>query len=249
MSKSKVSHREKLARDIYKMTFETDNCRFTGPGQYALIKTCGEFRPYQMCDYDCDRFTIVFKADNKFGRELASLEYGDELETQTGLGRGFDVEAIPDDTMLVADSMGVSEMLELSRALLMKGKRFKMVLGYPTKDSMYMVDSFRNICNELEVLTLDGSNGREGMASDAVRNAVYICASGSPAMLKSLSGKTIDGQFSLSGMMQISSEENGDFDVGMNEGMVRCSKEGPVFDKNLIDWSTLSLERWNRSTY
>lgn len=249
MSKSKVFHKKELAPDIYKMTFETDACKFTCPGQYVLIKTCGECRPYQMCDYDSDRFTIVFRADDKFGKELASLEYGDEVDTLTGLGKGFDVDAIVDDCVLVADAMGIAEMLELSRALLMRGKRFKLVLGYSSKDTIFMVDSFRNICNQLEVLTLDGSNGREGMASDAVRKADYVCASGSPAMLKALSRKTEDGQFSLSTMMHISRESNGDFDVGTFSGLVRCSEEGPVFDKNQIDWEALSLDRWSRSTY
>lgn len=249
MSKSKMAHRVQLAPGIYKMTFETDSCRFSRPGQYALIKTGGECRPYQVCDYDSDRYTVVFKATDKFGQELAAIEFGQEVESVTGLGNGFDVDVVPDESILVADSMGIIEMLELARALLIRGKKYKMVLGFNTKDTMVMMDSFRNICNELEVLTLDGSNGREGMASDAVRNAEYVCASGTPAMLKSLSGKTKDGQFSLSSMMHVSAEENGDFDVGTNDGMVKCSKVGPVFDKNIVDWDSLSLERWNRSTY
>jgi dihydroorotate dehydrogenase electron transfer subunit len=249
MSKSKVSHRVQLAPDIFKMTFETDNCKFSRPGQYALIRTGGECRPYQVCDYDSDRYTIVFRASDKFGRELADVGFGGEVETVTGLGNGFDVDLVPDESVLVADSMGVIEMLELARSLLIRGKKFKMILGFRTRDTIFMMDSFRNICNELEVLTLDGSNGREGMASEAVRNAEYVCASGTPAMLKDLASRSKEGQFSLSSMMHVSPEENGDFEVGTTEGMVSCSKVGPVFDKNRVDWDTLSLERWNRSTY
>lgn len=249
MSKSKVTHRVQLAPDIYKMTFETDSCRFSRPGQYVLIKTGGECRPYQVCDYDSDRYTIVFKATDKYGRELARIEYGGEVDSITGLGNGFDVNAVPDESVLVADSVGVIEMLELARSLLTRGKNFKMVLGFNSRDSIFMMDSFRNICNEMEVLTLDGSNGREGMASDAVRNAEYVCASGTPAMLQALAGKTKEGQFSLSTMMHASPEENGDFQVETDDGMVSCIEEGPVFDKNRIEWTTLSLERWNRSVY
>ena len=244
-----MSHRVQLAPDIYKMTFETDSCRFSRPGQYVLIKTGGECRPYQVCDYDSERYTVVFKATDKYGQELAGIGFGGEVESETGLGNGFDVDAVPDNSVLVADSMGVIEMLELARALLIRGKKFKMVLGFNNKDSIVMMDSFRNICNELEVLTLDGSNGREGMASDAVRNADYVCASGTPAMLKALSGRAKEGQFSLSMMMHVSHAEKGDFDVGTKSGMVKCSKAGPVFDKNIVDWNSLSLEHWNRSTY
>ncbi len=249
MSKSKVSHRVQLAPDIYKMTFETDSCRFSRPGQYVLIKTGGECRPYQVCDYDSDRYTIVFRASDKYSRELSEVEFGGEVDSITGLGNGFDVDSIPDDTVLVADSMGVIEMLELARSLLIRGKKYKMVLGFKTRDNIFMMDSFRNICNELEVLTLDGSNGREGMASDAVRKAKYVCASGTPAMLKALADRADEGQFSLSTMMHVSPNENGDFEVGTHDGLVSCRENGPVFDKNRIEWDTLSLDRWNRSTY
>ena len=249
MGKSKVTHREQLAQNIYKMTFSTDDCRFSRPGQYALIRTDGLCRPYQVCDYDSDRYTVVFNSMDRCSGTLVKARYGDVFESRTGLGNGFDVDVIPRESILVADSMGVSEMLELARTLLTRGKKFKMVLGYYTKANIYMVDSFRNICNEIDVITLDGSNGREGLASDVVRNAEYVCASGSPSMLKALAGKCRSGQFSLSDMMRVSVEENGDFDVGTLSGMLRCSETGPVYDKNSVDWGTLSLDRWSRSTY
>lgn len=249
MSKSRVANRIKLADDIYKMTFEADECRFSRPGQIVLIGEGDDARPFRVCDYDSNRFTIVFKIRDRFSKALSESEYGTEYETLTGLGNGFDVDAVPEESVLVADAMGVSEMLELSRSLLMRGKKFKVVLGYNTRDEMFMLDSYRVICNNLEVMTLDGSNGREGMASDAVRNADYVCASGSPAMLKALSGKTADGQFSLSEMMAMSQEPHGDFDVALKDGMVRCSLAGPVFNKSNVNWDMISTDRWNRSTY
>lgn len=235
----KADHRVRLCRDVYKLTFKTDKCRFTRPGQYALLNIDGEMRPYQVCDYDSNRFTIVFRESGQGGRTLNSLEFGDELESMTGLGNGFNVDEVPDKAVLVADSMGVSEMLELARSLLMKGKSFRLVLGYPGREDMFMVDSFRNICNDIEVITRDGSNGREGLASDAVRNAEYVCASGSAEMLRSLSGRTRDGQFSLSDVMLTVPEDGGDFELITDGGKVRCSEEGPVFDKNYVHWDSL----------
>lgn len=249
MGKSRVVFRTELAPDIYKMTFDTKECGFTGPGQYALIKVGDQSRPYQVCDYDSNRYTIVFRADGRGGGKLMELEYGDEVESITGLGRGFDVDSIPDGAVLVADSMGITEMLELARVLLTRGRSFRAVLGYADKDSIYMVDSFKNICNELEVLTLDGSNGRRGMASDGVRNVAYVCASGSPAMLKALSEKAQAGQFSLSEMMLLSDQREGDFTVEMMDGDVKFSSFGPVFDKNQVRWDTLSVDKWSKSTF
>ncbi|MBQ6389223.1 MAG: hypothetical protein IJH90_06290 [Mogibacterium sp.] len=249
MGKSRAANRERLSHDIFKLTFDTDDCRFTGPGQYALIRVGGVFRPYQVCDYDSDRFTIVFKEDGRGGQDLLALNHDSVVETVTGLGNGFDVDAVPDGAVLAADSMGVSEMLELARALLMRGKNYKVVLGYTNKDNIFMIDSFRVICNEIEVVTLDGSNGREGRPYDVIRNADYVCASGSPGMLKELAARCANGQFSLSDMMLRTADEGGDFRVETTEGDKRCVGDGPVFDKNIVVWDTLSLDRWNRSAY
>ena len=249
MNKSRASNMKQLSGNIYKLTFKTDDCSFTGPGQYAVIKIGNICRPYQVCDYDSKRFSIVFRSDDEGGRELSQLEPGAEVETITGLGSGFDVDGIPDNSVLAADSMGIPEMLELARCLLTRGKRFKAVLGYRTKEEIYLVDSFRSICSELEVLTLDGSNGREGTVSDVIRSASYVCAGGSPEMLRSLAAKTDDGQFSLSELMQMMPDEETNYDLSVDEITRRCMKEGPVFDKNTIDWEKLKDVRLSKSAY
>jgi hypothetical protein len=94
--------------------------------------------------------------------------------------------------------------------------------------------------NEIEVLTLDGSNGREGKASDAVRHVPYICASGSLQMLKSLADKSDEGQFSMSSTILAESADYDDCFIDTTEGRLNCSDAGPVFDKNIIRWDLIA---------
>ena len=239
MNKSKVSHKEHLANDVYKITFSTDDCRFKRPGQFAMIESGGLVRPFPVCDYDSRRFSVVLRTDGKGGSELLKTQYGTEMDTITGLGNGFDVEAVPDGAYLVADSAGVAEMLEFARSLLTRGKSFKAVLGYDSKHDIYMIDSYRNICNEIEVLTLDGSNGREGRPEDVVRDAEYVCASGTLSMLKTLALRCNDGQFSLSNLMLSTSEPEGALIVPTDSGATSSINDGPVYDKNKIKWNLL----------
>jgi hypothetical protein len=103
-----------------------------------------------------------------------------------------------------------------------------------------MLESFRHLVNEIEVLTLDGSNGREGTASDAVRNAPYICAGGSLGMLKSLANKAPEGQFSMSSTILAESADYDDCYIDTTEGRLNCSDAGPVFDKNIIRWDLIA---------
>ena len=156
-----------------------------------------------------------------------------------GLGNGFDLDAMPEEVLLVADDLGIPEMLGLSRALLVRGIRCKLILSYPSKNDIYMLESFRHLVNEIEVMTLDGSNGREGSASDAVRHVPYICASGSLKMLKSLADKADAGQFSMSSTILAESADYDDCFIETTEGRLNCSDAGPVFDKNIIRWDML----------
>lgn len=184
-----------------KMTFEVPVCDFSAPGQYANIRIKGSELDgtYNMSEYDSNRFTTVYKIVDDASKELAILELGDEVEVVTGLGNGYQVDEIPNDAVIVADGMGIPQMLGLAKELLMQGKECKLVLGYTNKDRIFMIDFFRNLCSNIEILTLDGSNGRQGHADDAIRNVEYVCASGSIEMLDRLSGKAKAGQFNVDG--------------------------------------------------
>ncbi len=235
----KIVYNHNLVRNIYKMTFDMGECDFRLPGQYAMIEAGGVRRPYQVCDFDSNRFTVIFPADGKESKILSSLEPGDEVIVTMGLGNGFDLDSMPDEVCLVADDLGIPEMLGLSRALLVRGISCKLILGYQTNKDIYMLDEFRNLVNEIEVLTLDGSNGREGKASDAVKNAPYICAGGSIDMLKALAGKSDAGQFSMSSTILAESADYDDCFIDTTEGRLNCSDAGPVFDKNIIRWDLM----------
>ena len=235
----RIIQNDDLVRDIHKMTFETGACDFTQPGQYAMIEAGGMRRPYQVSDYDSSRFTVVFPADTEESRRLAALGPGEEVIVTTGLGKGFDVNAMPGEVWLAADGNGIPEMLALARVLLVRGKKTKLVLGYPSKKDIYMLDSFRHLVNEIEVLTEDGSNGREGSPSDAIKGAPYICAGGSLGMLRGLAGRSAEGQFSLSSTVLAESADYDDCFIETAEGRLNCSDAGPVFDKNIIDWEKL----------
>lgn len=225
-----------LVRNVYKMTFDMGECDFSSPGQYAMIEARGVRRPYQVCDFDSSRFTIVFPVEGVESEILSKLSPGEEVFVTTGLGNGFDLDAVPKDALLVADDMGIPEMLGLARGLLVRGTNCKLLVSYPSKKDIYMLDSFRHLVNEIEVLTLDGSNGREGKASDAVRHASYVCAGGSLGMLRDLASKVDDGQFSMSSTVLATSADYDDCFIETTEGRLNCSDAGPVFNKNIIDW-------------
>lgn len=191
-----------LVDELYKITIEMRDNGFTHPGQYCIIGIKGSEleKNYIVCEFDGKRFSIVVKKGNDVTDRLLELESGTEINVEAGLGNGFNVDIIPDGVTLVADSDGIPQMLGLLRGLLMRGKSCNLVLGYSTKSRIFMVDTFSNLCNNIEIFTADGSNGRQGNADDGVRKADYVCAAGSVEMLDRLAQKAKHGQYNPDGM-------------------------------------------------
>jgi len=197
MNVGKIVICKQIVEGLYVMTIETGACNFTRPGQYAEIKLIGTDleRAYPISEYDSKRFTFYFRTENKCSEELVKLPLEAEVEVETGLGDGFDVDSIPDGVVLAADTYGIAQMLGLMRSLLIQGKSCSLVLGYTTKSSVFMTETFSNLCSNIEIFTADGSNGREGGAADGVRNVDYVCAAGSIGMLDKLTEKAKHGQY------------------------------------------------------
>ncbi|MBQ0041597.1 MAG: dihydroorotate dehydrogenase electron transfer subunit [Clostridiales bacterium] len=198
----RIVEKKPLVEGILKFTIETAETHFTAPGQYAELRLTDSENEgvFIVSEYDGKRFTTVFKTDGNPYNEISKLELGDKLEVRTGLGNGYDVDAIPDGAVVMADTTGIPQMLGLLRELLMRGKECRLILGYESKDQVFMMPQFRNLCNNIEVLTADGSNGREGRAYDGIRKAEYVVAAGSVEMLDNLATKAEAGQFNLDGM-------------------------------------------------
>ncbi len=196
-----IVENKQLVEGLYKITFELRDNGFTRPGQYCIVYLEDEAeKTFTVCEFDSKRFTIVIRSGNKVADKLISYELDTEISLETALGNGFDVSAVPDGVSLVADTDGIPQMLGLLRELLMQGKSCNLVLGYSSKDRVYMTDAFQNLCNNIEIFTADGSNGRQGRADDGIRKAEYVCAAGSIEMLDRLAGKAEHGQYNLDGM-------------------------------------------------
>lgn len=195
----KISEKQKLNDITYKFTMANGGDAFVAPGQYAKLYVNGTNDGVMapVAEYDSDRFIIILRVTDEAGKILASYEPGTMLEAELGLGDGFDIEAIPDGCVLAAEGIGIPSLLGLMRQLLMYGKDFRIVLGYDSMDSVYMLKPFETLASNLEIVTVDGSNGRKGHVSRAIHNEDYVCACASEEVLKELLPKTEDGQFAL----------------------------------------------------
>lgn len=239
--KSLILDNEEIAGGIFKMTLESEGQEFDSPGQFAMIDIPGKFlrRPISVSSFDSERYTLIYKVVGEGTDILSKMERNRNIDVITGLGTGYDLNKIPDDATLVGGGIGIPPLLSLVKNLIMQGKRCKVILGYNTKEEIFLKDEFSNFARELKIITRDGSFGDKGLVTDLIDNEKYICSCGPIGMLKEVAKKANAGQFSLEARMGCGFGVCMGCSILTKNGSKRICKEGPVFDKEELLWENL----------
>ena len=211
------------------LRLEGDTSAFLRPGQFVQIELPGHFlkRPFSVCDWDRDSFSVIVEAAGSGTAELLALPAGTSLLVHTGLGNGFtppDSLGKGDGLLLIGVGTGLSPMAGLASR-------------YPEAKVLLAFRRLEDACGA-ELFT-----GHEVHLTTDLLPAIseiphrYFCACGSEAAMRAVSlHDSADGQIA--------------FDVRMGCGFgacMGCSKmtvhgyarvctEGPVFGKEELLW-------------
>ncbi len=229
----------KLSESMYKMVLTGDASAISAPGQFVNIKLDGYFlrRPISVCDYKDNEFTILYKVVGKGTEKMSEMKDG-QLDVLTGLGNGFDISKSGNSPVLIGGGAGVPPMYNLAKALKAQGKNPTVIMGFNTKDEIYYLDEFSNVCSTI-VTTVDGSFGIKGFVTEALKTLeyTYTYACGPEPMLKAIYdiSKT-DGEFSFEERMGCGFGACMGCSCKTKYGNKRICKEGPVLVKEEIIW-------------
>lgn len=233
---------EQTAYKVFKMVLKGDTSLFTAPGQFINIKLPGFYlrRPISVCDYDSEGLTIIYKVVGNGTDLLSTMKAGDTLSCLMGLGNGFSVEACGDHVLLVGGGVGTPPMYGLAKALIGKGKKVSVVLGFNSAADVFYEEEFKALGKEsggieVRVSTVDGSHGTKGFVTDCLEGLDDItdyCACGPMPMLKALyryyDGKKC-GQLSFEERMGCGFGACVGCSISTNSGFKKVCKDGPVF--------------------
>ena len=192
-----------LTESVYEMRLSGDTSAVTAPGQFINIRLDGLYlrRPISVCDWDGDGLTIIYKVVGKGTARMAEMGSGEALDCLSGLGNGYDVAACPDDAVLIGGGVGVPPLYGLARRLIAAGKRPSVILGFNTASEIFYADAFAALGISVTVTTADGSAGKKGFVTQAMRGGEYACACGPEPMLKAVHARASGGQFSFEARM------------------------------------------------
>lgn len=236
-----ILENKKIANQIYKMVLNCDSSDIIGAGQFVEIALDGYFlrRPISLCDYGEGFMTFIYKIVGGGTELMSRLEKGAYLDCLTGLGNTFDINKCGKKPLIIGGGVGIPPLYCLAKNLASKGIIPVAALGFNSQTDIILKQEFEKLGCEIIITTADGSEGKQGFITDAVKDDdfsfFYSC--GPVPMLKKICETfKIDGQISLEERMGCGFGACMGCSVMTKHGAKRVCKEGPVFNKEDIIW-------------
>lgn len=220
------------------------------PGQFIILRIDerGERIPLTIVGFDRAAGTvrIIFQTVGSTTHRLAGLEEGEAILDFAGpLGKASDLEGIK-SAAVVGGGLGVAICYPLARALNETGAELDVVLGFRTKELVFLENEFRSLSGRFFLATDDGSVGEKGFVTSPLsrllgeRKYDVVYAVGPLQMMKNVALLTKEhGQKTVVSMNPIMIDGTGmcggcRLTVG-GEVKFACV-DGPEFDAHAVDF-------------
>ena len=146
-------------------------------GQFIIfrIDEKGERVPLTIAGYDREMgsITIIFQIVGKTTEHLASLNEGDVLLDVAGpLGIPTHVDENAKKVCVIGGGVGCAIAYPQAKELYDRGLKVDVITGFRNKDIVILEDEFKKTCDNLIVCTDDGSYGKKGFVTDALKELI-----------------------------------------------------------------------------
>ena len=241
-----VLSKKTLAKEIYDITILCpDVAEVAVAGQFVNVKVDGFMlrRPISICSIDKKKGTlrIIFEVRGEGTRVMSQLAEGAMIDIVAPLGgRGFEMDG-HETAVIIGGGIGNPPMLAVAEHF---GKNATVISGYRNASAVILQDDFKATGAETILCTDDGSAGRKGFVTDALKEVLeskkpdIIYACGPNVMLR----RIIEIAKANGVKCQVSLEERMGCGVGAclvcacrtirdgNEYYAHVCKDGPVFN-------------------
>ncbi|MDP4856252.1 MAG: sulfide/dihydroorotate dehydrogenase-like FAD/NAD-binding protein [Desulfobacterales bacterium] len=225
------------------------------PGQFVILKANeeGERIPLTMAETDPEKgtLTIIYMVVGKSTALFKSLKVGDAYQDVIGpLGKATEIEKIG-NVVCVGGGTGIAVLHPITRALKNVGNHVTAIIGSRSKDLLIMEDHMRRASHELIICTDDGSYGRKGFVTEALKDVLdkgdtqLAVAIGPVPMMKFVSKLTaqygVKTIVSLNPIMVDGTGMCGGCRVTVGGKTKFACVDGPEFDGHQVDYDELML--------
>ncbi len=186
----------------------------------------------------------------KSSKLLGTLSEGDSLASFTGpLGRPTEIENYG-TVVLVGGGLGIAPIYPICRSLRAAGNHVIAIIGARSGDLLFWEEEMRSVCDELIVVTDDGSYARKALVTvplkemlEAGRQVDCVWGIGPAIMMKFVALTTqpfgVRTLVSLNSIMVDGTGMCGACRVSVGGKTRFACVDGPEFDGHEVDWDLL----------
>ncbi|HUT26176.1 MAG TPA: sulfide/dihydroorotate dehydrogenase-like FAD/NAD-binding protein [Sumerlaeia bacterium] len=251
----RVLEREELAPKVVRLVVEEPELAAKRkPGQFLILRpnAKSERIPLSIADTDPERGTVelVVQEVGRTSGELCAKEVGDEIVDVVGpLGRPTHIENFG-TAVCVGGGLGIAPLYPIAKALREAGNSVISILGARSADLVILEDRMRSISDEVVITTDDGTAGRKGLVTAALKDLLdsgrkvdYCIAVGPPIMMKFVCETTrpfnVPTFVSLNTMMVDGTGMCGGCRVTVGGETKYVCVDGPEFDGHQVDFDEM----------
>jgi homotetrameric NADPH-dependent glutamate synthase len=235
-----------------------DVARSAEPGQFVMLRLHegSERIPLTVADYDREKGTItmVIQSLGKTTLEMRDhYKEGDSFADFVGpLGLAQHVGTVG-HVVLVGGGLGVAPVYPQLRAFKEAGNRTTGIIGFRNKDLVFWEQQFGRYCDNLVVCTDDGSYGKPGFVTAALKEVLendrpdLVIAIGPLPMMNACVETSrpfgVKTMVSLNAIMVDGTGMCGSCRVNVGGEVKFACVDGPDFDGHKVDFKELMLRQ------
>jgi ferredoxin--NADP+ reductase len=252
---AKVLERNVLSEKVVHLVIEEPElARVRKAGQFLILRANrdSERIPLSIADTDARRGTLdlVVQEVGKSSAEICAKQVGDEICDVMGpLGLPTHIENFG-LAVCVGGGLGIAPLYPIAKALKEAGNTVVSILGARNKELIVFEDRMRSISDEVIVTTDDGSYGRKGLVTQALKEILdggrkidYCIAVGPPIMMKFVAETTrpygVPTFASLNTLMIDGTGMCGGCRVTVGGVTKYVCVDGPEFDAHRVDFEEM----------
>ena len=220
-------------------------------GQFIILRAKENSERIPLTIHDVNEETgtvsVVYQVVGAGTMELDSLESGDSLHDFVGpLGMHTQVEGLK-KVCVVGGGVGCAIAFPVARKLHQQGSEVHSIIGFRSKEFVFLEKEFSRVSDILKVMTDDGSHGGHGRVTDALKELIEaghqydeVIAIGPLVMMKFVSQLTkqygIKTIVSMNPIMVDGTGMCGGCRLTVNGQIKFACVDGPDFDGHQVDF-------------
>ncbi len=251
----KILNKETVAPQVDAMIVEAPYiARHHQAGNFVVLRIDekGERIPLTIADSDSEKgtITLLFQKIGKTTEELGRLKAGKTIRDIAGpLGHATPILDYG-HCVLVGGGIGSATLYPILKALKTKNNNVTVILGARNKELLVWGDRFKELADEVLLTTDDGSSGRKGLVTEALKEIMdkskveIVIAVGPIRMMQAVGELTkpysVKTLVSLNPVMVEGTGMCGACRVNVAGKTRFACVEGPEFDAHEVDFKELA---------